>query len=347
MGINRSDALITSIISSWLGAVDPAPSSQRKAKGRGLSIFQFRCIGLVSPPCLSKPKRKHMKHCFKIALAKEFGIEEAILIDEFQFQISRNKANNKNFFDGRFWTYNTQKAYADIFPYLNAGKVKRIINSLIEKGVLMKGNYNTNQYDRTNWYAFTDFGLSIVQKCYIEELKMTNGRVETVRPIPSTIPSTIPSISFTPSDEGSDGGLFDDADASTMTMLSHEENIPYAPRNKNVTSEQRAEWFEDLWQMYERKGSKANAKKEFAKLTEEEIAIMRCHIPAYLQARPERQYRQDFERYIKHKTFESVVYNKQNEMLYDPEANMTATNEDSKDATEGNESVTINGVTYR
>ena len=118
-------------------------------------------------------------------------------------------------------------------------------------------------------------------------------------------------------------------------------------RNKNVTSEQRAEWFEDLWQMYERKGSKANAKKEFAKLTEEEIAIMRCHIPAYLQARPERQYRQDFERYIKHKTFESVVYNKQNEMLYDPEANMTATNEEPKDATKGNESVTINGVTYR
>ena len=118
-------------------------------------------------------------------------------------------------------------------------------------------------------------------------------------------------------------------------------------RNKNVTSEQRAEWFEDLWQMYERKGSKANAKKEFAKLTEEEIAIMRCHIPAYLQARPERQYRQDFERYIKHKTFESVVYNKQNEMLYDPEANMTATNEEPKDATEENESVTINGVTYR
>ena len=286
-------------------------------------------------------------HHFQTALAKEFGIEEAILIDEFRHQISYNKANNRNFHDGRFWTYNTQSAYAELFPYLNVGKVKRTINSLIEKGILTKGNYNSNQYDRTNWYAFTDFGLSIVQKCYIDELKMANGRVESGRPIPTTIPSTIPSISFTPSDEGSNDGLFDDADSATMTMLSHEENIPYAPRNKNVTSEERNEWFEDLWQMYERKGSKANAKKEFAKLTEEEIKAMRCHIPAYIKARPERQYRQDFERYIKHKTFESVVYSKTNGVLYDPEANMTATIETPTDLTKGNDSLTINGVTYR
>lgn len=288
-----------------------------------------------------------MTHSFKVALAKEYGIEEAILIHNFHYWIKENKVNDRNCFDGRFWTFNSQKAYADWFSYMNEGKIKRTINSLVEKGILMKGNYNTNQYDRTNWYAFTDLGISIVQKYYIDELKMTNGRVESGQPIPNNKPNNKP-YTFTPSDEGSDVGLFDDADTSTMTMLSHEENIPYALRNKNVTSEQRAEWFEDLWQMYERKGSKANAKKEFAKLTEEEIAIMRCHIPAYLQARPERQYRQDFERYIKHKTFESVVYSKTNEVLYDPESiTITVIPEASKDATEGNESVTINGVTYR
>lgn len=103
--------------------------------------------------------------------------------------------------------------------------------------------------------------------------------------------------------------------------------------------------FEDLWQMYERKGSKANAKKEFAKLTDAEIGQMQAHIPAYLQSRPERRYRQDFERYIKNKTFSSVVYGMQNEVLYDPEAStMTPAQEEF---TGNNESVTINGVTYR
>lgn len=289
-----------------------------------------------------------MTHHFKVALAKEYGIEEAILIDEFRYQVANNKANNRNFFDGRYWTYNSQKAYTEIFPYLTIAQVKRIISSLVAKGILLKGNYNANQYDRTNWYAFSDFGLSIVQNCYIDELKMTNGRVENRSPIPTTIPTTIPSISFTPSDEGTDGGLFDDADTSTMTMLTSENNIPHAARNKNVTSEELAEQFEDLWMMYERKGSKAKAKQEFAKLTAEEIALMVKHIPAYLQSRPERQYRLDFERYIKNKTFTSVVYSKQNELLYDPDApESSATIEALPEQPTDNSTITINGVIYR
>lgn len=288
-----------------------------------------------------------MTHHFKVALARELGIEEAILVDEFHFQITRNKANGKHQYDGRYWTYNSQKAYTEIFPYLNIGKVKRVIGNLIDKGILMKGNYNANQYDRTNWYAFTDKGLSIVQKCYMDGLKMTNGRAETSQPIPSTIPSTIPSISFVASNGSTDVGLFDDADTSTMTMLSHEDSLPYATKPKDADTEKRTELFEDLWQMYERKGSKAKAKAEFAKLTDDEVAMMRSHIPAYLQSRPERQYRQDFERYIKHKTFCSVVYGKSNEMLYDPEANMTATHEEKQEWSETNDTITINGVTYR
>ena len=176
---------------------------------------------------------------------------------------------------------------------------------------------------------------------------MTNGKVENDSPIPTTNTTTKSTISFTPSDESDDAGLFDDSDTSTLTMLSSEDKIPYAPRNKNVSSEKILEHFEDLWLMYERKGSKANAKKEFAKLTEEEVLLMAKHIPAYIQSRPERQYRQDFERYIKHKTFNSVVYSKQNEVLFDPEAkNVSVTNE-TPQFPQDNESITINGVSYR
>lgn len=127
-----------------------------------------------------------------------------------------------------------------------------------------------------------------------------------------------------------------------------EHQTSYGARNKNVSSEGAMQYFEDLWLMYERKGSKANAKKEFAKLTEDEVEVMRLHIPAYIQSRPERQYRQDFERYIKHKTFNSVVYSKQNELLYDPDAkNASATTEKPVEFAKESESYTINGVTYR
>ena len=149
----------------------------------------------------------------------------------------------------------------------------------------------------------------------------------------------------TSSDKDSAGGVLDALDKPTITMPTPAEHtISY--RTDEPTKEELNGLFEELWMMYERKGSKANAKKEFAKLTEEEIETMRMHIPAYLQARPERQYRQDFERYIKHKTFNSVVYSKQNEMLFDPEAkNASATKPTEFNA--NNESVTFNGTIYR
>jgi hypothetical protein len=143
--------------------------------------------------------------------------------------------------------------------------------------------------------------------------------------------------------------IYKEKDVSDIvTMPTLMDNIPYGAGNKDVSKEQLSEAFEDLWLMYEKKGSKANAKKEFAKLTAEEVEAMRLHIPAYLQSRPERQYRQDFERYIKNKTFNSVVYSKQNEILYDPDAaTISATQKQMPEFKPENESVTFNGTIYR
>ena len=127
-----------------------------------------------------------------------------------------------------------------------------------------------------------------------------------------------------------------------------EHTITYSASDVEAANKQMAGFFEDLWLMYERKGSKANAKKEFAKLTAEEIEQMRQHIPAYLQSRPDRQYRQDFERYIKNKTFNSVVYGRQNTVLYDPDtANASLSQEKPQEFAKSTESLTINGITYR
>lgn len=136
-----------------------------------------------------------------------------------------------------------------------------------------------------------------------------------------------------------------DDNMSMLFPAEHTESM--GVRNKNVTPEMKAELFEDMWLLYERKGSKQKAKQEFMKLSEEEITTMRSHIPAYLQSRPERQYRQDFERYIKHKTFNSVVYSKSNVVLFDPEANISVAYETQQEPTAENETFTINGITYR
>lgn len=75
--------------------------------------------------------------------------------------------------------------------------------------------------------------------------------------------------------------------------------------------------FESDWTLYDRKGSKKDSYEQWKKLTDEDKEKMRRHIPHYFQSN-DRQYLKDFERYIKHRTFESPVY-RQAKMLFDPQ----------------------------
>ena len=97
-----------------------------------------------------------MEHSFDIKMAQEHGVAAAIIFRNFQFWIAKNKANGKNYRDGRTWTYNSMRALADLFPYLTFWKVRTGLETLIKEGILLKANYNKKGYDRTAWYAFVD-----------------------------------------------------------------------------------------------------------------------------------------------------------------------------------------------
>jgi hypothetical protein len=98
----------------------------------------------------------NMQHHFDIKNASKYGILEAVLINHFEFWISKNKANNKNFHDGTYWTYNSTKALVELFPYVSESQIRRAIDKLVSLDILKKGNYNDNAYDRTLWYAFSE-----------------------------------------------------------------------------------------------------------------------------------------------------------------------------------------------
>ena len=95
-----------------------------------------------------------MEHSFNIDIAKKYGMFEAVLYNHFLFWIKKNKANGKNYKDGRFWTYSSIKALCDLFPYMTKNQIEYSIKKLIDNKVLVKAVYNDNSYDRTSWYAF-------------------------------------------------------------------------------------------------------------------------------------------------------------------------------------------------
>lgn len=130
-----------------------------------------------------------MEHHFNTDIAKDYGIEEAILIHHFYFWIAKNAANKKNFHDGLYWTYNSRDAYAKFFGYINETKIYRIIKKFVTDGILVKGNYNTDKWKHTNWYALTVKGLGylnnngyamtpfedVLQNANTDCVKMNNG----------------------------------------------------------------------------------------------------------------------------------------------------------------------------
>lgn len=93
---------------------------------------------------------------FNVQTAIDYGVDEAILIQNFVFWIDKNIANKKHYHDGRTWTYNTQEAFTFLFAFWSRRQIQRILESLEKQGVIVRGNYNLTAYDRTQWYAFKD-----------------------------------------------------------------------------------------------------------------------------------------------------------------------------------------------
>ena len=102
-----------------------------------------------------------MQHSFDIMIAERFGVNVAIFLNNIVFWIKKNQANERHYYDGRFWTYNSQAAFLKLFPYWSRKTLRTTIDAANKHGLIMQGNYNKSAYDRTTWYALSDFGLSL------------------------------------------------------------------------------------------------------------------------------------------------------------------------------------------
>lgn len=93
-------------------------------------------------------------HTFDINIAQQYGIEAALLIHHIAYWIEFNERAGKNFHEGKTWMYQTQYEMSLHFPYIDYWKIHRTLKDLIEKGILIKGNFNKNKFDKTIWYTF-------------------------------------------------------------------------------------------------------------------------------------------------------------------------------------------------
>ena len=122
-----------------------------------------------------------MYHSFDVDIASKYGVLEAIILNNLWFWIEKNKANDKNYHDGKYWTYNSVNAFSKLFPYASARKISNALNKLISDGILVTANYNSSAYDRTLWYAFTIKGESIMQKCKMDSCETDESNIYKIK----------------------------------------------------------------------------------------------------------------------------------------------------------------------
>jgi adenylate kinase family enzyme len=109
-----------------------------------------------------------MNHSFNVEVAKKYGIEKAILLENFYFWIAKNKANKKNIYDGKSYTYNTAEAFEELFPYMKARKISQLLREMEQENLLLSRQFG--KYDRTKSYTLTDYALSLFVQSNIPKL---------------------------------------------------------------------------------------------------------------------------------------------------------------------------------
>ncbi|MEM5478081.1 hypothetical protein [Pacificibacter sp. AS14] len=96
------------------------------------------------------------RHSFEPKIAAQVGLNAAVLYQNLTFWIEKNQANRRNLRDGRYWTYNSVTAFAELFPYLTEKQIRTALDKLSNAGLIVKGQFSDDRYDRTTWYALGD-----------------------------------------------------------------------------------------------------------------------------------------------------------------------------------------------
>lgn len=116
-------------------------------------------------------------------LAKKIGLNEAIILQQIHYWLRGAENKNNNYFDGRYWVYNTYEEWGKQFPWWSISTIRRAFKNLEQKKLLIVGNYNKLQIDNTKWYSINYEKLEgmsrpSVQNEQTECSKWTDGPVQ-------------------------------------------------------------------------------------------------------------------------------------------------------------------------
>jgi hypothetical protein len=101
-------------------------------------------------------------------IAFDYGLEEAIIFDEFLYQIEGfirkekhcypwlHTVDGKEIKEPRTWVYDSASKLVMKYQFWSESQIRRTLKRMVEKGLIATGCFNKNLYDKTMWYCIVD-----------------------------------------------------------------------------------------------------------------------------------------------------------------------------------------------
>lgn len=196
-------------------------------------------------------------------VAQKYGLNESIFLEYVVTWWRCNRANNRNFHDGKWWTYNSMSAFEKIFWFLTPSQIRNAIRSCREQGAVLTGCYNEDKRDRSLWYTPSEellhlYGESvdncICQKEQMQQHENANPSAMSSRPLPDSTQLVQQDTPYSPPRGEASGGDGDPGDKPKPKPK---------PRSSGERCTYKPDWFDALWKIYPRKDAKAAARKKW------------------------------------------------------------------------------------
>jgi hypothetical protein len=106
---------------------------------------------------------------FDQGIAIECGVNAAIVYNHILYWLQQNIRNPRCWHEEKIWMYESLPKIAEFFRFLTEKEVRLAITRLLEAGLLIRENFNSNKFDKTSWYSITD-------PSFILEIKKVNSK---------------------------------------------------------------------------------------------------------------------------------------------------------------------------
>ena len=219
-------------------------------------------------------------HSLNTRVAKQCGVNAALIFHYLYFWIDKNRVNEKHYHDGRYWTYCSMDGFCRILDYLSPKQIRTAIEKLEREGYIVKGSYNKSSYDRTTWYAITEAGYALLRDtetanpvAFEENSICPDGQMEAPETANQSAaegnsieePVIIPVITTdiippNPPAGGTEGVCPAEPVPTGGAEEARAESVPADKTGKAPDAE-----FERFWEAYPRQQAKGAARKAFAK----------------------------------------------------------------------------------